>query len=63
MNERIPARLRQLVRQRARGCCEYCLFPESTTLAPHEVGHIVARKHGGVTEEDNLALCCTLCGG
>ena len=29
MNERIPTPLRQFVRQRAGGCCEYCLVPES----------------------------------
>jgi len=30
-------------------------------IAPHEVDHVIAEKHGGLTEPDNLALSCTLC--
>jgi hypothetical protein len=57
----IPATLRRLVYERAEGCCEYCLTPEAVVFAPHEVDHIIAEKHGGATEADNLALSCTLC--
>lgn len=59
----IPAELRRLVRQRARDCCEYCLMPESMTLATHEIDHVIAEKHGGPTEAGNLALACALCNG
>jgi hypothetical protein len=31
------------------------------TFARHEIDHIIAQKHGGKTDADNLALCCTLC--
>jgi hypothetical protein len=57
----IPVPLRRLVRSRAAECCEYCLVPERLTLAVHWVDHIVAEKHGGQTEESNLALSCVLC--
>jgi hypothetical protein len=57
----ISSTLRRLVRERAKACCEYCLIPEITTFAPHEIDHIIAEKHGGLTESDNLALSCTLC--
>lgn len=57
----IPAALRRLVHDRARGRCEYCLIPEAVVLVSHEVDHIVALKHGGQTEAKNLALSCTLC--
>jgi hypothetical protein len=57
----IPVALRRLVRARAAERCEYCLIPEHLTLAAHWVDHIVAEKHGGKTEEGNLALCCALC--
>lgn len=57
----VPAALREQVRQRAGGRCEYCRIPESHTLTPHEVDHVVAEKHGGATEADNLALSCALC--
>lgn len=61
MSTYIPSALRKLVYGRANGCCEYCFFPEIATLASHEVDHIIAEKHGGLTEADNLALSCVLC--
>jgi hypothetical protein len=57
----ISATLRRLVRERAHDCCEYCLIPEAMTFAPHWIDHIVAEKHGGKTEPDNLANSCILC--
>jgi hypothetical protein len=57
----VPADLRRLVRERARDRCEYCLIPELATFAPHWIDHIVAEKHGGKTEADNLANCCIVC--
>ncbi|MBL7041063.1 MAG: HNH endonuclease [Pirellulaceae bacterium] len=57
----IPAEVRRLVRERARERCEYCLIPESAVFVSHEVDHIVAEKHGGETETNNLALSCVLC--
>ncbi len=57
----VPVALRRLVRDRAAECCEYCLVPERLTLASHWVDHIIAEKHGGQTEEGNLALSCVLC--
>jgi HNH endonuclease len=57
----IPVALRKQVYDRARGCCEYCLIPEVATFAPHEIDHIIAEKHNGRTESENLALSCTLC--
>jgi hypothetical protein len=57
----VPAPLRRQVRERAGAACEYCLIPEAMALVSHEVDHIVAQKHGGATDADNLALSCTLC--
>jgi hypothetical protein len=31
------------------------------TFAAHWIDHIVAEKHGGKTETENLANCCVLC--
>lgn len=61
MGTYIPAELQRLVYERARGCCEYCLIPETAVLAAHEVDHIISQKHGGPTKPDNLALSCALC--
>lgn len=57
----IPVALRRQVFERAKGCCEYCLIPNLVAFAPHEIDHIIAEKHGGLTESQNLALACTLC--
>ncbi len=61
MGTYISAALRRTVYERAGGCCEYCLIPETAVLAVHEIDHIIAQKHGGLTETDNLALSCAIC--
>lgn len=61
MPDTISQSLRELVRQRANYCCEYCLLPESVALHKHEPDHIIPRQHGGKTEADNLALACMRC--
>jgi len=60
MSKRIPEYLRAKVRERANGCCEYCLIHDSDVLFPHEPDHIIARKHRGKTRIDNLAWACYL---
>jgi hypothetical protein len=57
----VPTALRKLVRERAQDCCEYCRLPESVTFAPHWIDHIIAEKHGGKTDADNLAYSCVVC--
>lgn len=57
----IPLSLRQLVIQRARGKCEYCLIHQDVSIYSHEVDHIIALKHGGQTIAENLALSCLPC--
>jgi len=53
--------LRQLVAERARRRCEYCLIHEDDAYLPHQIDHIVSRKHGGLSQEDNLAYACLRC--
>jgi hypothetical protein len=50
-----------LVYARAKGCCEYCRLPCSMLVVPCEIDHIIAIKHRGPTEADNLALACFYC--
>lgn len=57
----VSTSLRRLVEERAGNVCEYCGISGRATFAPHEVDHVIAVKHGGLTEEDNLALACLLC--
>ena len=54
--------LRDHVRRRAGNRCEYCrLRPEHDRFHFFHVEHIVARKHGGTDEVENLALACQQC--
>jgi hypothetical protein len=55
------ASLRELVWQRAGGRCEYCQLPQFLTILPHELDHIVAQQHRGLTTSENLCLACALC--
>jgi hypothetical protein len=57
----IDAALREFVRLRASGLCEYCRISERFTLAQHEIDHVIAVTHGGQTVRENLALCCAVC--
>ncbi len=57
----IPAALRRLVEERAKYQCEYCLLPAKVAFFAHEIDHIIAQKHGGETNADNLALTCWRC--
>lgn len=41
--------------------CEYCLIYEQDAGFPHQVDHIVSRKHSGSSTADNLALACIIC--
>jgi hypothetical protein len=52
---------RQLVRERAGNCCEYCRVPQSARLVRFQVDHIIAVKHGGTDDSDNLCLACYKC--
>jgi hypothetical protein len=57
----IEASLREFVRLRAAGLCEYCGISERFTLAEYEIDRVIAVKHGGQTVVENLALCCVVC--
>src|SRR5688572_4705729 len=58
---RIPARLRNLVRERAQMRCEYCQLPEFASPIPFHAEHIIAVQHDGPTELTNLAWACFRC--
>jgi hypothetical protein len=53
--------LRRDVRTRAGGQCEYCGMQDSEPIFPHEPDHVIAIKHGGQTESENLAYACFDC--
>jgi hypothetical protein len=53
--------LRQEICRRAHDRCEYCRVPQSAYDFAFPIDHIIARQHGGTTNSDNLALCCSHC--
>jgi hypothetical protein len=57
----MDAALEQLVWERAAGQCEYCQFPAAISLLPFQIDHIIAEKHRGPTNAENLALSCERC--
>lgn len=50
-------------RIRAGGCCEYCLIHEDDAHFPHQPDHIIACKHRGEIEANNIGWACYLCSG
>ena len=51
----------ELVRLRAGFRCEYCHFPERFGGLNFQIDHVIAEKHGGATQSENLALSCIYC--
>jgi len=58
---RVSAALRRQIIERARNRCEFCLLPGEVGFFPHEIDHVIAEKHGGKTELENLAYACWRC--
>jgi hypothetical protein len=38
-----------------------CLLHEDASYSPHQIDHIISRKHGGRSDADNLAYACLRC--
>ncbi len=55
--------LRNAVRERAKGRCEYCLTSEALSGIRCQTDHIIPRSRDGATTLDNLCLACVACNG
>jgi hypothetical protein len=53
--------LRDKVAKAAKYRCGYCLSSTAVVGAPMELDHLVPESVGGLTEEENLWLACSLC--
>jgi hypothetical protein len=60
-DRRITAAQRRIVRERAKGCCEYCRSQSRFATEPFAIEHIIPRFAGGITDLENLALSCFGC--
>ena len=54
-------RIRTQIAQRAKNRCEYCKIHEDDMFIGFEIDHIIANKHGGGDEMENLAYACPHC--
>ncbi len=61
MSRYISESLREFVKNRAGGICEYCLINIEDTYFGGEIDHIISLKHKGKTESENLAYSCQPC--
>ncbi|MCE7947305.1 MAG: HNH endonuclease [Chloroflexi bacterium CFX4] len=57
----IAAALRREVIERAGSCCEYCRTRADDRALDFAIDHVIAEKHGGLTQADNLCLSCYWC--
>jgi hypothetical protein len=55
--------MREQVRHRANGRCEYCGKPEGVNTYSYQVDHIIPEKHTGTSDFSNLAWACLRCNG
>jgi hypothetical protein len=53
--------IRQQVQTRAEFACEYCREQQRWSFYTFHIDHIVATRHGGSDELDNLCLACPDC--
>ena len=40
---------------------EYCLLHQDDSWIPHQIDHVISRKHGSESSAENLAYCCLRC--
>lgn len=53
----MDAALRAFVRKRADRCCEYCrLHEDDCDFGAFHIEHVIAKKHGGTDDPDQLCL-------
>ena len=55
--------VRRAVRERAKGCCEYCRSPDDCSPAPFHVEHVFPETLDGSDDLENLAWACGGCNG
>jgi 5-methylcytosine-specific restriction endonuclease McrA len=61
--KRLARRLKNLIRERAQGYCEYCICSERYATERFSAEHIIPLAAGGTDGENNLALAFQGCNG
>ena len=52
---------KQIVRERAGSCCEYCRLAFISKTVPFHIDQIIPVKHNGTDDVENLCLACYAC--
>jgi len=60
---RIGRQQKDVIFERASGCCEYCMSQSRFSVQPFSIEHIFPRGLGGKSVLENLALSCQGCNG
>jgi hypothetical protein len=58
---RLTQQQRNLIKQRANNCCEYCKSQAKFSSDSFSIEHIIPRSKGGTSDLDNLAVACQGC--
>ncbi len=58
---RLTQQQKNFIKQRAKGCCEYCFSQVAFCPDPFSIEHIIPRTRGGTNDLENLALACQGC--
>lgn len=61
--KKIPQKIRNEVRERAKGYCEYCRYPDDFANQFYTVEHIHPLSKNGTDDLENLAYACQCCNG
>ena len=59
--QHLNARQKEVVKQRAANCCEYCWSQEAYSPDTFSVEHIIPLAKGGTHDSNNLAHACQGC--
>ena len=57
----ISPKIKLLIRERAKHCCEYCKSPDSFSTELFSCEHILPKAKNGSDDIDNLAFACIGC--
>ncbi|MEM8527383.1 MAG: HNH endonuclease signature motif containing protein [Bacteroidota bacterium] len=57
----ISSEIKKIIKERAKGCCEYCLAISAFAFHPFAIDHIIPVVKGGNNNSDNLAYICQHC--
>ena len=63
MSEYYSKEIKKIIRDRAKGRCEYCQWFDDYAPSPYNIEHIIPSSKGGTHSLDNLAFSCRGCNG